>query len=64
MITNVSFQCSDCKRQLQNGEFISIIGITPPKGLYAPLGRADTILGKVGKIYCEECFRKDTNVKR
>lgn len=43
---------------MQKGEFIAIIGNTPPKGLYAPLGRADTVLGKVGKIYCEECFKK------
>jgi hypothetical protein len=58
MNINANYQCSDCKRQLQKGEFIAIIGNTPPKGLYAPLGRADTILGKVGKIYCEECFKK------
>jgi hypothetical protein len=43
---------------LEKGEFIAIIGNTPPTGLYAPLGRADVILGKVGKIYCEECFKK------
>jgi hypothetical protein len=53
-----NYQCSDCKRQLQKGEFIAIIGNTPPTGLSAPLGRADAIWRKVGKIYCEECFKK------
>jgi hypothetical protein len=42
---------------LEKGEFIAIIGNTPLKGLSAPQGRADIILGKVGKIYCEECFK-------
>jgi hypothetical protein len=42
---------------LEKGEFIAIIGNTPPTGLSAPQGRADIILGKVGKIYCEECFK-------
>jgi len=58
MAITAHYQCSDCKRQLQEGEFIAIIGNTPPKGLFAPLGRADTILDEVGKIYCEECFKK------
>jgi hypothetical protein len=43
---------------LDEGEFMAIIGNTPPTGLSAPLGRADAILGKVGKIYCEGCFAK------
>jgi hypothetical protein len=58
MAITAHYQCSDCKRRLQEGEFIAIIGNTPPKGLSAPLGRADTILDEVGKIYCEECFKK------
>lgn len=52
------YECSDCKRRLEKGEFIAIIGKTPPTGLSAPMGRADAIFERVGKIYCEECFKK------
>ena len=58
MTLKANYQCSDCKRQLGKGEFIAIIGNTPPTGLSAPLGRVDIILVNVGKIYCEECFKK------
>ena len=51
-------ECSNCKRRLKKGEFIAIIGKTPPTGLSVPMGRADAIFAKVGKIYCEECFKK------
>ena len=37
---------------------MAIIGNTPPTGLSASVGRADVILRKVGKIYCEECFKR------
>jgi len=53
-----SYECSDCKRRLEKGEFIAIIGKTPQTGLSAPIGRADAIFKKVGKIYCEGCFKK------
>ena len=43
---------------IDEGEFVAIIGNTPAMGLFAPMGRADAILSKVGKIYCEECFKK------
>lgn len=52
------FECDDCKRQLEEGEFIAVIGKTPPIGLSMPTGRADTILKKVGNVYCEQCFKK------
>jgi hypothetical protein len=52
------FECSDCKRRLEEGEFIAVIGKTPSTGLSIPLGRADAILKKVGKKYCEHCFKK------
>jgi hypothetical protein len=42
---------------MQEGEFIAVIGKTPPPGLSMPLGRADAIVKKIGKIYCEQCFR-------
>jgi hypothetical protein len=52
------FECDECKRSLEEGEFIAVIGKTPSTGLSMPLGRADAILKKVGNIYCEHCFRK------
>jgi len=52
------YECTDCKRQLRKGEFIAIMGKTPPTGLSTPTGRADAILKKIGKIYCEKCFGK------
>jgi hypothetical protein len=42
---------------MEEGEFIAVIGKTPPSGLSMPLGRADAIVKKIGKIYCEQCFR-------
>jgi hypothetical protein len=51
------YECSDCKRPLEKGEFIAIIGKTPPTGLSTPMGRADSIFEEIGKIYCEKCFR-------
>ncbi len=50
------FGCSECKRRLEEGEFMAVIGSTPPSGLSMPVGRADAIIRLVGKIYCEECF--------
>lgn len=58
MAMKATFECSDCGRQLEEGERIAIIGSTPPTGLSTPQGRADAILEKIGKIYCEDCFRK------
>jgi hypothetical protein len=52
------FECSDCKRRLVEGEFIAVIGKTPSTGLSMPVGRADAIFKKVGKIQCEHCFKK------
>jgi len=52
------YECSDCKRRFEEDEFVAIIGRTPPTGMYTPMGRPDTIFEKVGKIYCEKCFKK------
>lgn len=52
------YECSDCKCRLEKGEFIAIIGKAPPTGISVPMGRADVIFEKVGKIYCEEYFKK------
>jgi hypothetical protein len=57
-IINPSYECDICRCRLEEGDFIAIIGKTPPTGLSIPLGRGDTILKNVGKIYCEKCFRK------
>ena len=53
-----SFECDSCKRRLEEGEFIAIIGTTPPAGLSMPIGRADEIFRQVGRLYCEDCFSK------
>jgi hypothetical protein len=50
--------CDDCERQLEKSEFIAIIGKVPSTGLSMPMGRADAIFEKMGKIYCEQCFKK------
>lgn len=52
------YKCDDCERQLEKNEFIAIIGKTPSTGLSMPVGRTDSILEKIGKIYCEQCFKK------
>ena len=57
------YECSDCKCRLEKGEFIAIIGKTPPTGISVPMGRADVIFEKIGKIYCEECFKKKYECK-
>ena len=51
-------KCDDCERQLEKSEFIAIIGMMPWTGSSMPVGRADVILEKIGKIYCEQCFKK------
>lgn len=53
-----AYVCDDCKRQLEKGEFIAVIGKTPSMGLSMPGGRTDVIFKIVGKIYCEHCFKK------
>ncbi len=53
-----SIKCDESKRQLEKSEFIAIIGNTPSTGLSMPMERADAIFKKVGKIYCEQCFKK------
>lgn len=53
-----SFECSGCQRRLEEGEFMAVIGKTPPTGLSMPIGRADAVLEKVGNIYCDGCFGK------
>jgi hypothetical protein len=53
-----AFVCDDCKRRLDENEFIAVIGKTPSTGLSMPVGRTDAIFKKVGKIYCEKCFKK------
>jgi len=54
------FECGTCRRKLEEGEFIAVIGTTPADGLSMPIGRADAVLKKIGVIYCRECFRKRT----
>ena len=58
MTIKATYRCSDCGRSLQKGDFMAVIGETPPTGLSAPQGRADRILDDVGEIYCQACFEK------
>jgi len=53
-----SFECSVCHRRLEEGEFLAVIGKTPPTGLSMPIGRADALLEQVGKVCCEGCFSR------
>ena len=54
-------KCSQCGRELQEGEFLAIVGSVPPSGLSMPVGRADAIIKKLGDIYCESCFAETYN---
>lgn len=57
MVTlNPKLICSQCGRELQEGEFMAILGTTPPTGLSMPVGRADKIVDELGDVYCERCF--------
>ena len=52
------YRCINCGRELNEGEFMAVIGAIPATGLSTPLGRADIILEEVGKIFCEICFKE------
>ncbi len=58
MTGNGDLKCDDCGHKLEKNNFIAIIGKTPSTGLSMPVGRTDSILKKIGNIYCEECFKK------
>jgi hypothetical protein len=49
-------KCSRCGRELEEGEFMAVVGSVPPSGLSMPIGRGDVIVKKIGDIYCERCF--------
>ena len=57
METSPFYECSVCSRRLKEGEFVAIVGKTPPTGMSMPLGRADAIFKKVDRIYCDQCFK-------
>lgn len=52
-------KCSQCGRELQEGEFMAIIGSAPASGLSMPVGRADKIIDDLGDIYCRRCFEEN-----
>lgn len=59
MVTlNPKLTCSQCGRELEEGEFMAVIGTTPPSGLSMPAGRGDKIIDDLGDIYCERCFNE------
>jgi len=54
---NVKYTCANCGREIEEGQFIAIIGEAPSSGLSTPIGRADKIIDDIGSIYCGECFQ-------
>lgn len=52
----VQYHCSECGVEIKKGEFMAIVGDAPAAGLSAPIGRADKLFDKVGRIYCGDCF--------
>ena len=58
MIRYDDLKCDDCGHQLEKNDFIAIIGKTPSTELSIPVGRTDSVLKKIGNIYCERCFKK------
>lgn len=57
MVTlNPKLTCSQCGRELEEGEFMAILGTTPPTGLSMPVGRVDKIVDELGDVYCDRCF--------
>lgn len=47
--TNPSFECDTCKRKMEEGEFLAVIGKTPPSGLSMPLGGQMLFLNRLEK---------------
>lgn len=56
------YQCADCGKEIEEGEFIAILGEAPPGGLSTPVGRADKIISDIGETYCRECLKKQVAV--
>jgi hypothetical protein len=48
-----SYECSDCKANVQGGDIMAVNGCAPKAQLSMPTGRADAILKTIGDIYCE-----------
>ena len=51
-------KCGKCKKPIEPGHFIAIIGKTPRAGFQMPVGRADIIVKKIGNPYCDKCFKE------
>lgn len=52
------YRCSECNVEINEGDFIAVIGQAPASGLSMPIGRADKIFHDVGRIYCADCVQK------
>lgn len=50
------YTCDVCGSEIQEGDFIAILGEAPPAGLSMPIGRADKIFDDVGRTVCEACL--------
>jgi hypothetical protein len=49
------FICAECGKQIEEGDFMALIGEAPPSGMATPIGRADKIIDDIGKTYCRDC---------
>lgn len=52
------YTCAECGKEIEEGEFIAILGEAPASGVSTPLGRTDKILNDIGKMYCREDLPK------
>lgn len=53
----MAYNCSECGREIEEGQFIAVIGEAPASGMSTPIGRADKIFKDIGRIYCSECLQ-------
>jgi hypothetical protein len=54
---SINYTCSECGREIEEGQFIAVIGQAPASGMSTPIGRADKIFNDTGRIYCADCLQ-------
>lgn len=54
---NVKYTCAECGTEIQEGEFMAVIGQAPASGMSTPIGRADKLFNDMGQTYCAECMQ-------
>lgn len=50
------YPCSNCGEQIEEGEFLAVVGKAPGSGLNTPVGRVDKLLDELGELYCQDCL--------